>query len=557
MELLYRIQLFSWILFLTVGAPARAERFSHQQDQPEFIPVLDAQLESGSVFDSAESVDGSLLDAAGDSADAGARVLQWGIALGSRKHGYHKNSEALMMPASTQKVVTAIAALKYLPGNGDFRFQNSFQGDFDAETGILRSPEFLVSGDPTWGHEDYVETLKSRLQSLVAELKKRGVKLIVGPITVTNTVPAVAEWTRPQEDDREGPWRKRWRWESDANVVTPATLQENMAVFQITGYRSAKWLTPGASGRLEVNLSPRGGEFEIEPIFDDHGRAIGYRMSGGMPADRVRRVHLQDGDNWLKSLAAQVFNEDRALRYTLLGPPPRFKLTTPSFGFEAISAWRAPNFSIDLSSKPLREVLIPFVQKSINLIGNALYLQIAHHQKTNDVDGLLKTMISQITRNTANLEPEETPGKAPARIALLDGSGLRLDNRLRASVLRDLLEGVRDEDCFNDFFASLAVAGQSGTLAGRLGGYAVFGKTGTVDYVKNLVGYYRRRDGTLEPFAFLTHTSTQKSEGVSAAIDALLLKFARQNGGLAAAPKPRTGAAKKAPSRKPSTRRSH
>jgi D-alanyl-D-alanine carboxypeptidase len=539
------LQLLSLMALLAPGSPARAERLYNLEDLPESIELGEPE--------------------AGDSPDGGndsipkENGIRWSMALGLRGHDLLKNSEALMMPASTQKVITAIAALKMLPGGGDFQFENYFQGDFDADTGVLRSPEFLVTGDPTWGHKAYKETLTSRLMELVTELKNRGVKIIVGPITVTNTVPAVADWKRPAEDDRVGPWRKRWRWAKDANAPTPATLQENLADFRITGYQSAEWITPGASGRLEVDLSSHGGPFSKEPIMDDHGRAIGYRLTGGLPRERVFHVHLQDGDNWLKALAAQVFNQDKHLQYTLLAPPPRLGLSRGAFGFSSLLGLKGPpKLSVKMFSKPLREILVEFVQRSINLVGEALYLQLAHHQKTSDVDGLLKGMIKQVTNGQANLDPAGSPEQAPPEVRILDGSGHRLDNQMRASVLRDLLEGVRNDPCFDNFFHSLAEAGVSGTLAGWTGGYQVFGKTGTVDYVKNLVGYYRQpdRDGTLVPFAFLTQTSTPKSEGVTAKIAGKLVQFARQNGGLARSSKSSGSVAKKSPRRRSAKKRS-
>ena len=63
------------------------------------------------------------------------------------------------------------------------------------------------------------------------------------------------------------------------------------------------------------------------------------------------------------------------------------------------------------------------------------------------------------------------------------------------------------------FFNSLAVAGQTGTLAPpRMRGTAAqgrcHGKTGSLHDVSNLVGYCRARDGHLLAFAFLMNAIT-------------------------------------------------
>jgi len=93
------------------------------------------------------------------------------------------------------------------------------------------------------------------------------------------------------------------------------------------------------------------------------------------------------------------------------------------------------------------------------------------------------------------------------RAAIVDGSGLSRANRASAHAVVDLLERLEQGPLAAPFTASLAVAGRSGTLAGRMRRTAAQrrcrGKTGTLVGVSNLAGYCTARDGHTLAFAFL------------------------------------------------------
>jgi D-alanyl-D-alanine carboxypeptidase/D-alanyl-D-alanine-endopeptidase (penicillin-binding protein 4) len=90
---------------------------------------------------------------------------------------------------------------------------------------------------------------------------------------------------------------------------------------------------------------------------------------------------------------------------------------------------------------------------------------------------------------------------------VVDGSGLsRADRTTPRQVVR-LLDRLQGQERFDDFFASLSVAGRSGTLEKRMRKTAAAGrcsaKTGTLNYVSGLAGYCRTTGGHLVAFAFL------------------------------------------------------
>jgi D-alanyl-D-alanine carboxypeptidase/D-alanyl-D-alanine-endopeptidase (penicillin-binding protein 4) len=90
---------------------------------------------------------------------------------------------------------------------------------------------------------------------------------------------------------------------------------------------------------------------------------------------------------------------------------------------------------------------------------------------------------------------------------LEDGSGL---SRADWTTPRDVVVTLQNMASNPDFVNSLAVAGRTGTLAGRMGGTAAAGrchaKTGTLHDVSNLAGYCRATDGHTLAFAFLMNS---------------------------------------------------
>lgn len=88
----------------------------------------------------------------------------------------------------------------------------------------------------------------------------------------------------------------------------------------------------------------------------------------------------------------------------------------------------------------------------------------------------------------------------PLKDAVIDnGAGLSRITRVSAQDFQILLQGMYDSEFSQPFLASLAIAGEEGTLRKRFRGEAlsgkVFGKTGTLDNVRGFAGYVRSKSG--------------------------------------------------------------
>ena len=94
-----------------------------------------------------------------------------------------------------------------------------------------------------------------------------------------------------------------------------------------------------------------------------------------------------------------------------------------------------------------------------------------------------------------------------AKVRIVDGSGLSRGNRASPFRVVRLLRAMQARDEFEDFYASLAVAGRDGTLDDRMEtgparGHCR-GKTGTLSNVSALSGYCRARSGDVYAFSIL------------------------------------------------------
>jgi len=135
------------------------------------------------------------------------------------------------------------------------------------------------------------------------------------------------------------------------------------------------------------------------------------------------------------------------------------------------------------------------------------------------------------TRHGASVV-RQTLAELGARPRIRDGSGLARSNRTTPHQVVRMLEGMYPDAAGPAFRASLAVAGRSGTVAGRMRGTPAAGrcklKTGTLSNVSALAGYCRARTGRDISFALLMNRVNPS--GARAIQDRIAIAIARLDG---------------------------
>ena len=404
----------------------------------------------------------------------------------------NENETNLFSLGSVKKIITAATALREL--GSDYQFSNEFCGDLDTAQGILFSPSFSVSGDPTWAHPSYGENLSSRILKVINELKKQKVKRVVGEIKINLLRPAVAQFHRPEE------WKKEWLLECYAALPTSVSLNGNCAELAIYSRKNLGWATPGVSTPIENRLTiSKVNSIVITPQLNEFGRIQKYVVSGGFASPITQSVPVHENEEWLKNIVIQ-------------------QLRSSGIFYQASSTKLKPSlnsvshFYVDLSSKRLKEVLIPFLQDSINLVGDRLHIEAPEDFVT-----------------LASLLPDPMEYQ---NITLLDGSGLIAEDKISPLTFLHILKALKDQPYFEDLFNGLPVSGVSGTLESRMDDALLKGrvhaKTGTIDGVANLAGYWTKVDQSLEPFVIFTDSNVS-AHVARVKIDAAVAEFARKN----------------------------
>ena len=412
------------------------------------------------------------------------QAIEWAIEyVGTKPKS--ENSSKLMVPASVTKIVTTAAALKYL--GKDYRFKNTFHAELDPSSGIASDLHFEVSGDPSWNDE--------RMNRVSEQLIQFGIKKVVGKISVTSLMPTLDQIPRPSA------WPDRWALECMANLPNSFIYDGNCGVAVIHSKSSAEWITPGVEIPIILKLKLGNvNHYSIGPHFDEFGKIKSYTISGIIRSKNITiPLPVHSGMNWLKKLM-MINLKDHGITYS-----------------EESKVHGKDPFTLDLSSAPLIQILIPAVQNSWNYVLDRVFYELP----TNALLDEFKFLVDD--------------SKLTEGLAFFDGSGLNRNNRVRSDAILVFLERIKSEAYFQDFFSTLAVSGKTGTLENRLTETItfgkIFGKTGTLDGVNNLVGYYLDKNQNLLPFSVLTEVAKDQiyNNQIREMIDKVVSQFAEIN----------------------------
>ncbi len=402
-----------------------------------------------------------------------------------------ENEEKLFSLASVKKVITTVTALRVL--GSEFRFANEFTAQLDPNSDTLYSPTFSVSGDPTWGNPSYGESLTSRIMVVIRELQRANVRKVVGEINFKLLSPNVGSFVRPKN------WKPSWLLECYASLPTPVILNGNCAQLVIN-LNNSFWLTNGVSTPIENLLKPaKENRVQVVPQLDQWGRVKKYVLAGVISKPTTIYLPVHNNEEWLKNLFIEQLRAN-SIQYFQKGE------------LNSVSENQSSEFFVDLSSITLKEMIAPFLQESINMVGERLHLE------ASDDLGTMASLLS---------DPQDYNN-----VEFVDGSGLMAANVTSPKTFYRFLSALRYQSFFPVFYSGLPVSGQSGTLKNRMNTPLLNGrihaKTGTIDHVVNLAGYWNKQDDSLEPFVIFTDSSLIP-QAARKLVDDMVDEFARKN----------------------------
>ncbi|MEZ5293062.1 MAG: D-alanyl-D-alanine carboxypeptidase/D-alanyl-D-alanine-endopeptidase [Vicinamibacterales bacterium] len=418
---------------------------------------------------------------------------------------YRRNGQTWLVPASTMKVLTAVAAAQRLGWN--YRFETRLVALGPVVDGVLDGDLLVVgTGDPTINarHPSRVDVL----DAWAAALRAQGIRRIAGHVI---------------GDDRLVEpigWGIGWAWDDlvEDYGAPYGALQYNENVVRLTmgpgvtpGAPPVFYLSPAEHGLLvdlQATTAAVGAPASLSAVRQPGTRLLEIR--GQVPLDGAPMSTTVAVPNPTQFFAGQ-------LRQALL----RHGIEVSGAGIDVDEASDPPRASdgttllVDQSA-PLSDIAAAMLAWSINVYAETLVVALDQTPPATAADGL------DVLRSTL-----EALGVPRGTFLTRDGSGLSRNDYLSADALVATLAGAWHSPTLRGpLMEALPFAGGPGTLQRRLAGTPAAGrvraKTGSMSNVRSLAGYVDSLAGEPLVFAFLANGFDVRASEIDAGVDALL-----------------------------------
>lgn len=422
---------------------------------------------------------------------------------------YRRNGDTWLTPASTTKVLTAIAAAERL-GWG-FRFETRLVAMGPIKDGVLDGDLLVVgTGDPTINprHPSRANTF----DAWARQLKARGLRRIAGHVIGDDS--AV-----------DGPgWGIGWAWDDLVEDYGAAfgALQYNENVVRIT---MGPGVTPGAPPVVYLSPSNHGMLVDVTAVTSAEGTAPALLVSRE-PGSRILEIRGRapmghDAISTTVAAANPTLFYAGELRVAL----QRAGIVVDGAGIDIDEETERPRVSdgtvllVDQSA-PVSEIATEMLAWSINLYAESLLAAMDTTAPVTFPDGLAAM------RDTLSALSVPAVG-----YHLRDGSGLSRNDYIAADTLVAAIAGAWPRPGFQDaFLAVMPRSGRKGAMERRLVGTPaegrVYAKSGSMSNVRGLTGVVETAAGEFVAFAFLANGFDARGADIDARIDACLQAIA-------------------------------
>jgi len=390
---------------------------------------------------------------------------------------FDKNAQVGLAPASSLKVVTSAAAMELL--GKDYRYQTEFGYDGNIEGNILKGNLFVkVSGDPTLGSWRW-DSSKAEiiLDQLTATLRANNITVITGNLIIDDskweTQATPRGWTWEDIGNYYGAGARGFNWhENQYDLMLAPGKNEGDSV-------KILWTDPELQASVLVNelKTGRPGSGDNTVIYLPEDGVIGY-VRGTVPAAvstfRISGSMPNTSNAFTNAVEKSFLNNNIHLA-------GRTKNAVIYFtNNEKLPV--AANHFFSVHSPPLDSINYWFLQKSVNLFGEAFVKTIAF-EKTGY--GSADSGISIIK------EFWKERGIESSALKITDGSGLSPANRVTTHTLVTVMQYARKQSWFASFYNALPLQNGIKMKSGYIGG------------VRSYTGYIKSRSGTAYTFSFI------------------------------------------------------
>lgn len=419
-----------------------------------------------------------------------------------KKKLFSHQSKQLRIPASTQKIITALAALLEL-GN-DFRFTTHFVTQGKIQAGKLRGNLILaMTGDPTFTRQN--------LQKMIADLKKIGIKKIEGSVIINTSAFA-------SHNKAAG-----WSWNNltqcyhtapSASIIDGNCFYASLSPSKKIG-GTAVALTNSyfpihvKSQVLTTSAQSNNQYCELDVIAKDKNN---YLLTGCIKINNPKKyLHfaVTDGDQYIADIIkTQLARKNISYKGHII------------FSKQPIDKTRVVLTSNQ--SEPLSVLLTKMLKNSNNLIADTVFRTIgAHYFNMPGTWRNSSDAVRKILKDKANIDLKNS--------VIVDGSGLSRLNLLSAETMLQILKYIANNDKDLKMINMFPIAGIDGTLQYRSSlrhlpfRANIIAKTGYLEGSYNLAGFIKTKSNSYVAFVQFLTGYTEKNETDSMKTEAIML----------------------------------
>ena len=401
--------------------------------------------------------------------------------LTARRPVYDYQADRLSRPASTMKLLTAIAALSQPDAREPFRTEVWYQGTVQADT--LRGDLYVVGGfDPEFDDE--------ALDSLAEAVARLPFSVIAGKVYGDVSM----------KDSLH--WGSGWLWDDNPSAFQPylSPLMLEKGVVTVSARPAERGMpallrcTPASTYYRLVNRTtsgtPRAGGFRLTRDWMHNSNTL--VATGNVGRRTARVINLYSSQDFFMHTFVERLQE-------------RGVTADPLYGFREFHP-DSLAVRVAVHETSMQAVLDQCLKESDNLNAEALLYRLGKQatgrRYISADDGLdaVNDLIEQL-----DLDPDD--------YNLADGCGLSHYDYVTPELLVALLRYAYGRtDVFQSLYKALPVSGIDGTLEHRMGyrtpGFRrVHAKTGTYTGVSCLAGYLQAKNGHWVAFAIMNQNT--------------------------------------------------
>ena len=401
--------------------------------------------------------------------------------LTARRPVYDYQADRLSRPASTMKLLTAIAALSHPDAREPFRTEVWYQGTVQADT--LRGDLYVVGGfDPEFDDE--------ALDSLAEAVARLPFSVIAGKVYGDVSM----------KDSLH--WGSGWLWDDNPSAFQPylSPLMLEKGVVTVSARPAERGMpallrcTPASTYYRLVNRTtsgnPRAGGFRLTRDWMHNSNTL--VATGNVGRRTARVINLYSSQDFFMHTFVERLQE-------------RGVTADPLYGFREFHP-DSLAVRVAVHETSMQAVLDQCLKESDNLNAEALLYRLGKQatgrRYISADDGLdaVNDLIEQL-----DLDPDD--------YNLADGCGLSHYDYVTPELLVAFLRYAYGRtDVFQSLYKALPVSGVDGTLEHRMGyrtpGFRrVHAKTGTYTGVSCLAGYLQAKNGHWVAFAIMNQNT--------------------------------------------------